>query len=365
MSKVWKTAVGLVLISIVTSISFVFLPWELDFGQNNIARTTFNSENAEYDLTMMKQWFNVLTMDETDISGGPLLIVFFNFTDVDNLDAIQRVEEFYKKYSDNGLSVIGVHSANYEFEMNSQHIGRAIEAEKVSFPVTTDFEWQNWHKYKVKGLPAWYLYDANGELEFQAHGSLDYQQLEQRLKYSVGIYNKYLSLRPSPPELDVETKKTGRKVLYAGFKKNSLGQISTSDEVGDDGTVKFKDPKKYDFHKIYLHGGWRMTDDTLTPSSMKDAPYIVMKYGAIQKVYGVFGSSTGEKMKVYLTLDGKPIPKEKAGPQVTYDKKGKSFIQVYQPQNYVLIDSFERENHVLKMFPDSEDFDFYSLTLEP
>lgn len=364
MGKLWHFAISVIVLSIVTSISFVFLPWKVEFIHTHYVQTTSAAAKRGYDLSFMHEWLNVVDLNEEDIVGHPVLIVFFNFTDVDSLNALEHIEDWYQKYSDDGLVVIGVHSPILDFENDLSHLRNGIDELGLSFPITRDFNWNNWHRYRVKGLPAWYLFDQSGEMEFQAFGALNPQQLQTRIAHSVRRYQKFLPFKLKPPPLHVQSLKKGIKTLYAGFKNNTLGQIVADQDTAENGVIVFKDPGNYAKDKIYLNGQWKLTDDTLTPSSLENSPYVAIKYNGAQKVYAVMGSDNDENVRVLITLDGKPIPKEKSGPQITYDNSGRSFLQIYQPKNYLLIDSFELDDAVIKLFPLATDWNLYEVSLE-
>jgi len=364
MSKLWHFAVSLIVVSIVTSISFVFLPWRVEFTHNYFLQASNTNAKRTYDISFMHEWLNVIDINKEDVLGHPVLVVFFNFTDVDSLNALKHVEDWYQKYSDDGLVVIGVHSPILAFEHDLYHLQNGIDELGLSFPITRDFNWNNWQRYHVKGLPAWYLYDQSGELEFQAFGSLNLHQLQTRIAHSVRRYQKYLPFQLKPPPLRVKPLKKDIKTLFAGFKNNTLGQIVAEQSTKKDGTIVFQDPGNYEKEKIYLSGQWKLTDDTLTPDSIEDNPYVAVKYSGFQKIHAVMGGENGKSTKVMITLNDRPIPREKSAPQITYDNSGRSFLQIYQPKNYLLIDSFEIEDAVIKLFPLATDWNLYNLTLE-
>ena len=87
--------------------------------------------------------------------------------------------------------------------------------------------------------------------------------------------------------------------------------------------------------------------------------YILIRYHGTE-VNTVVNRPNDRDYRVYVTLDGQPIPQSDKGDDIQYDARG-SYFEVTSPRMYNLIRGANGA-HELKLASDSPDFDLYSFT---
>src|SRR5437868_956762 len=103
-----------------------------------------------------------------DLKGKVVLLDFWTLCCINCIHVMPDIEKLEKKYA-NELVVIGVHSAKFENEKNSESIRKAILRYEITHPVVNDANMKIWQAYDVHSWPTLYLIDPEGNLV--GHGS--------------------------------------------------------------------------------------------------------------------------------------------------------------------------------------------------
>ena len=91
---------------------------------------------------------------------------------------IPSVREWYTKYADQGLEIIGVHTPEFDYEKDLNNVQAAVESLDISWPVAIDNEWQTWRAYNNRYWPAMYIIDKSGNLRYLKIGEGQYAHTE-------------------------------------------------------------------------------------------------------------------------------------------------------------------------------------------
>jgi thiol-disulfide isomerase/thioredoxin len=103
-----------------------------------------------------------------DLRGKIVLLDFWTFCCINCIHTLPDLARLEKKYP-NQLVVIGVHSAKFDNEKNSDSIRKAILRYEIGHPVVNDAKMKIWQSYGVSSWPTLYLIDPEGYLV--GHGS--------------------------------------------------------------------------------------------------------------------------------------------------------------------------------------------------
>src|SRR6476619_1353513 len=113
-------------------------------------------------------WVNVAPLRMDRQLGRPVLIEFWDFCRVNSLRTLPYVGEWHRRYADDGLRVIGVHSPGFEPSSREDSVREAVTRLGVEHPVVIDGRLEIWDLYGNEGWPARYLFDQRGIL-FDVH----------------------------------------------------------------------------------------------------------------------------------------------------------------------------------------------------
>jgi alkyl hydroperoxide reductase subunit AhpC len=72
------------------------------------------------------------------------------------------------RYRQKGLTVIGVHSPEFDEERKVDHLRREVSSLGIRYPVVTDNDYQTWKAYKVEAWPTVFLVDKQGQIRWIA-----------------------------------------------------------------------------------------------------------------------------------------------------------------------------------------------------
>src|SRR5690606_3883399 len=71
-------------------------------------------------------------------SGKVILVDFWDYTCVNCLRTLPYLTEWHRRYAEHGLVVVGVHTPEFSFAKNAEHVKRAIAHLALDYPVVLD-----------------------------------------------------------------------------------------------------------------------------------------------------------------------------------------------------------------------------------
>lgn len=110
------------------------------------------------------EWLNVsapLTMKQ--LRGKIVLLDFWTYCCINCMHVLEDLARLEKKYPEE-LVVIGVHSAKFSAEKETQNIRQAVLRYGIEHPVVNDSERQVWEEYAVRAWPSFMLIDPLGKI---------------------------------------------------------------------------------------------------------------------------------------------------------------------------------------------------------
>ena len=108
-----------------------------------------------------------------------MLVDFWTYSCINCLRTLPYVEAWAKKYRDQGLIVIGVHTPEFAFEHNVDNVRAAIKRFGIDYPVAIDNDYAIWRAFNNEYWPAHYFIDANGHVRDQHFGEGGYGESER------------------------------------------------------------------------------------------------------------------------------------------------------------------------------------------
>ncbi|NQD65207.1 TlpA family protein disulfide reductase [Bacillus haikouensis] len=132
------------------------------------------------ELNGATEWLNG-EVSKQDLTGEkPTLIHFWSVSCHLCKEAMPQVNEFRDKYSDK-LNVVAVHMPRSEDDLNLEDIKKVAGEHDITQPVFVDSEHKLTDAFENQYVPAYYVFDKDGNLRhFQAGGS-GMKMLEKRV----------------------------------------------------------------------------------------------------------------------------------------------------------------------------------------
>ena len=123
-------------------------------------------------------WLNSPPLTAAELRGHVVLVNFWTYTCINWLRTLAYLRAWADKYQDQGLTVIGVHTPEYDFEHDLDNVRRAATDLGVGYPVAIDNDYRIWSAFDNHYWPAFYFVDAQGQIRHHRFGEGDYEMSE-------------------------------------------------------------------------------------------------------------------------------------------------------------------------------------------
>jgi len=153
---------------------------------------------AAPDLPDEIEWIGAVPQSMSALSAaGPVLVLFFDFAQLNSVRTLPYLTEWDRRYRDAGLSTIGIQAPRFPFGANPGAIARGLEKLGVGFPVAIDADRRLWHAYGCQGWPSLFLWKLGGALSWFHFGEGEYRATEEAIQEDLREQDALRSL-PDP-----------------------------------------------------------------------------------------------------------------------------------------------------------------------
>lgn len=137
-----------------------------------------------------------------------MLLDFWTYGCINCMHIIPDLKRLEAKYP-NELVVIGVHSAKFKNEKETENIRRIILRYEIEHPVYNDSEFSVWQSYSIRAWPTRVLIDPAGYIIGGLSGEGNYEVLDQAIAKTIEDFRKRGELNEQPLKLVLERAKVG------------------------------------------------------------------------------------------------------------------------------------------------------------
>ncbi len=95
------------------------------------------------------------------LRGRIVILDFWSYCCINCLHVLPDLKYLEQKYKDS-LTIIGVHSAKFDNEKDTENIRQAILRYDIEHPVLVDSDFRVWHEYAVRAYPTFMVIDPDG-----------------------------------------------------------------------------------------------------------------------------------------------------------------------------------------------------------
>ena len=325
-------------------------------------------------------WINSSPLTLQELRGNVVLIDIWTYTCVNCIRTIPYIKEWYSRYQDQGLVIIGIHAPEFEFEKLTANVERSMIDLDISWPVAQDNNMKTWDSYGNMYWPAKYVLDKNGVVKYRHFGEGSYAETENAIRILLEDYGPNKIDYDNPLSVDQKVDLSfGQSVLpkvtpelYFGRRRNAGILLSggtpyiVQEEYYLDGEqpVVLIVPDVLSSDKIYLNGEWQIEEENVTHSrdSTDSSDFVAIKYSS-KTVNVVMSSSTPTLQKIWVTVNGDWLTDQNKGDDVLLESTGESYLLIDKPQMYKVINHGKYEKDMtLNLATDSMGSQFYAFT---
>ena len=127
-------------------------------------------------------WINSEPIKLKDLHGRVVLIEFWTFGCINCRNTLPFVKDWNHRYGEKGLTVIGVHSPEFDEERDVENLRRQVVSLGIHYPVVSDNDYQTWKAYKVEAWPTIFLLDKQGRIRWMRVGEGNYDEADRLIQ---------------------------------------------------------------------------------------------------------------------------------------------------------------------------------------
>ncbi len=231
------------------------------------------------------------------LKGKVVLVDFWTYSCINCIRTQPYLNDWYNKYHDKGLVIVGVHAPEFEFEKNKNNVLQAIAKDGIKYPVALDNNLDTWTNYNNKYWPAHYLIDKDGNVVYNNFGEGRYKETENNIRALLG--------------LDKDTSDTKARINY---NLNQTPETYLGFDRADSFDGGFKQDEMQDYtlsnniplNKWSLSGKWLVENQRIITKGNNS--HLVINFNA-KHVYLVLGNSSNIPIVINLKLNGHDVAK--------------------------------------------------------
>ncbi|HKO98865.1 MAG TPA: thioredoxin-like domain-containing protein [Pyrinomonadaceae bacterium] len=161
------------------------------------------------EITGGRGWLNTdKPLSIAGLKGKVVLLDFWTYGCINCIHIIPDLKKLEAKYP-NQLVVIGVHSAKFENEKETENIRRIILRYELEHPVYNDADFKVWQSYAVRAWPTQVLIDPAGYVIGSVSGEGNYDVIDEAVSKTVAEFRSRGELNEERLKLTLERAKVG------------------------------------------------------------------------------------------------------------------------------------------------------------
>ncbi|HEY0429836.1 MAG TPA: thioredoxin-like domain-containing protein [Pyrinomonadaceae bacterium] len=190
-------------INILFILSILFLS---TFGlKTTLAQTKIRAA----ELAGGKGWLNTeKPLSLAALKGKVVLLDFWTYGCINCIHIIPDLKKLEEKYP-NQLVIIGVHSAKFDNESETENIRKIILRYGIEHPVVNDADFKIWNAYGIIAYPGLVLIDPEGYIVQRWFGEGQAAEIEAQIAQTVEDFRRKGVLREQPLKFTLEKAKVG------------------------------------------------------------------------------------------------------------------------------------------------------------
>ena len=116
------------------------------------------------------RWINSEPLTLKSLHGRVVLIEFWTFACYNCRNTLPSLKKWDAQYRDKGLTIIGVHTPELDFERDIDQLQREVAGLGIKYPIVTDQDYSTWKAYAVEAWPTLFLLDKQGRVRWSHVG---------------------------------------------------------------------------------------------------------------------------------------------------------------------------------------------------
>jgi sugar lactone lactonase YvrE len=211
MKPKWKTVFGVVMSVLLLWVGiYLGQPVSREAYAMSLVSEPVNAPEFPADL----EWVNVdHPLSLRQLRGKVVLLDFWTYCCINCMHILPDLKKLEEKYKDE-LVVIGVHSAKFSTEQETDNIRQAVLRYDITHPVVNDADMTVWRSYGVRAWPTVVLIDPTGKIVLTRSGEGVFEPLDRAIAQVIRESKREGTLSMRPINLVLEKERTPDSLLY-------------------------------------------------------------------------------------------------------------------------------------------------------
>jgi thiol-disulfide isomerase/thioredoxin/DNA-binding beta-propeller fold protein YncE len=159
------------------------------------------------------EWLNTdRLISIKDLRGKVVLLDFWTYCCINCMHVLPDLKKLEHKYR-NELVVIGVHSAKFAGERDTENIRQAILRYEIEHPVVNDKDMVIWRQYAVRAWPTLFLIDPLGKIVGYTSGEGVYEPFDEIIGKVIKEFDKRGLITHEPKKFNLERGRVPASIL--------------------------------------------------------------------------------------------------------------------------------------------------------
>lgn len=199
--KSYKAVITLTVTLIATLITHAYA---MNARPNTEQNTPYPVTSIHTAITSQTEWLNTShALTAEDLQGRIILLDFWTYCCINCIHIMPDLAYLEEKFGDK-LTVIGVHSAKFANERETENIREAIMRYRIKHAVVNDDNFKIWSAFGVRAWPTLVLIGPNGHLVQAYSGEGNREAIEQDIEALLDQYQEKVNTKPLPYEWEVD-----------------------------------------------------------------------------------------------------------------------------------------------------------------
>ncbi|MFT7557623.1 MAG: thiol-disulfide isomerase/thioredoxin [Planctomycetota bacterium] len=291
--------------------------------------------------------------------GNIVLLDVWTYSCINCQRTIPFLNNWQEKYGDKGLTIIGLHTPEFEFEKKYENVVLAVDRFDIEYPVVLDNDYSTWQAYKNQYWPRKYLINLDGRIVYDHIGEGGYEETEQTI---IEWLNKTRTVRDGAElsfegmEIEEQPRTQGQllsRESYLGYERIEYVHPAP-DQSCVESVCSFEKQEATPPGRFSFEGDWQLERERSVLKSSEGSIWVNFIGSSVNLVAGsVDGLAKGAE----IYLDGALID-QGAGAAVQDGK-----VLFLEEKLYQLVNLEEHGSHLLEIrLENAKDFAGFAFT---
>jgi thiol-disulfide isomerase/thioredoxin len=296
------------------------------------------------------EWVQGPAVSMAAARGRVVLVDFWDSTCINCLRTLPYLKTWHERYSGRGLTIVGVHTPEFEFTGDPAVVAAAVRAEGIPYPVLLDDSRATWTLFANHYWPAKYLADARGYLRYEHFGEGAYGHTEEMIQL---LLREAGDDGPMPPVLaPMREEDHPGAVCYPATRETYIGylrgRLLAAEGYRPGEEVRHREDQEPAPPGMFnARGSWRHEAEFMESLEPGAELEMVCDAAGVNLVVAPGSGQSGGEVEV--RVDGGPVPPHDRGADLV-ERDGRTFAVWDRPRMVSLIGpaEFRRRAVVLR-----------------